>query len=285
MAFGKPCGELPDDMVTFTASGGEPITMTRHEVSRLSATAYGNLWRDIINGLAGCLLQASNDMQSPAGQRLLELIVEARNLKKTLGFMRPDTLAEYAKQAALQHGPPPPELWRSIADSLTLSATQRQDCVLLRNEAFRSMGALMRQRSELARSLEFENFTDLEAHSAPTNDYLNSSSAAAQLHTMLMEENNFTGQLMMTLFGKILTPLQTAHCHVLAFPYELNALKLVDSVAAATAGGVPPASELIQRGAAEQVLTPLYAAVTWTAAELSSAKASCCGDLLPQIQA
>lgn len=28
----------------------------------------------------------------------MELIVEARNLKKTLGFMRPDTLAEYAKQ-------------------------------------------------------------------------------------------------------------------------------------------------------------------------------------------
>jgi len=32
MASGKPCGELPGDVLTFTAGGGEPLHMTRHEV-------------------------------------------------------------------------------------------------------------------------------------------------------------------------------------------------------------------------------------------------------------
>jgi hypothetical protein len=98
----------------------------------------GHLLQDIINGLVGCLLRAKADMTSPSGKRLvslltgtpcqaavmdailraarlalsrhsvsarlecallqLELIVEARNLKKTMGFLRPELLAEYAKQ-------------------------------------------------------------------------------------------------------------------------------------------------------------------------------------------
>ncbi len=92
------------------------------------------LLQDTINGLAGCLLRAKDDMTSPSGKRLvraaskphlarqhyvlshsvrrlafsglnqcrhftqLELIVEARNLKKTLGFLQPELLAQYAKQ-------------------------------------------------------------------------------------------------------------------------------------------------------------------------------------------
>lgn len=31
MAFGKLCCDLPGDVITFTAGGGEPIKMTRHE--------------------------------------------------------------------------------------------------------------------------------------------------------------------------------------------------------------------------------------------------------------
>jgi hypothetical protein len=93
-----------------------------------------SLLQDTINGLAGCLLRAKDDMTSPSGKRLvraaslphldrqyyvlshvmshlafssvnqccpftqLELIVEARNLKKTLGFLQPELLAQYAKQ-------------------------------------------------------------------------------------------------------------------------------------------------------------------------------------------
>lgn len=34
----------------------------------------------------------------------LELIVEARNLKKTLGFLQPELLAEYAKQVGFRLG-------------------------------------------------------------------------------------------------------------------------------------------------------------------------------------
>ncbi len=64
-----------------------------------------------------------------------------------------------------------------------------------------------------------------------------------------------------------------------AFPYELNALQLVDSIASCAGSGAPPASELIQRGAADQLLAPLTSAVTWSAAEC--ARASCCGVVEP----
>jgi hypothetical protein len=99
------------------------------------------LLQDTINGLAGCLLRAKDDMTSPSGKRLvraasvqpctyldvehnvmsdamrqwvlnglnhcphlpqLELIVEARSLKKTLGFLQPELLAEYAKQVTFR---------------------------------------------------------------------------------------------------------------------------------------------------------------------------------------
>lgn len=36
---------------------------------------------------------------------------------------------------------------------------------------------------------------------------------------------------MMNLYGRVFTPLQTAHVHVLAYPYECSALSLLDAIA------------------------------------------------------
>ena len=36
---------------------------------------------------------------------------------------------------------------------------------------------------------------------------------------------------MMNLYGRVFTPLQTAHVHVLAYPYECSALSVLDAIA------------------------------------------------------
>ena len=45
---------------------------------------------------------------------------------------------------------------------------------------------------------------------------------------------------MMNLYGRVFTPLQTAHVHVLAYPYECSALSLLDAIATGdpAAGGL-----------------------------------------------
>lgn len=42
-------------------------------------------------------------------------------------------------------------------------------------------------------------------------------------------------QLMMNLYGRVFTPLQTAHVHVLAYPYECSALSVLDAIATGAA--------------------------------------------------
>jgi hypothetical protein len=41
---------------------------------------------------------------------------------------------------------------------------------------------------------------------------------------------------MMNLYGRVFTPLQTAHVHVLAYPYECSALSLLDAIATGDEG-------------------------------------------------
>ena len=40
---------------------------------------------------------------------------------------------------------------------------------------------------------------------------------------------------MMNLYGRVFTPLQTAHVHVLAYPYECSALSVLDAIATGAA--------------------------------------------------
>jgi len=239
--------------LVFTVRKDGPVRMTQAQVAEMSEPEFDTLWKEYMNAFAVLLIEAGGDPDTPAGRRLSRLVYEGGQLKGSMLVSYPDRI--HYKLASANNGLPggktSDEVWASMAESARLTDEQRGAIVALRRLYLRNLGVLSRRRQALTSLLQ----TELPMSGACGGPTLASDTYGKTLSTMdslrdtLRDEHTCLLQFMLTVWRRVLSPMQVAHMNVTSYPGHTDILRIAEVLA--KQAGEPMSCTIMKAAASE----------------------------------
>ncbi|KAK9905860.1 hypothetical protein WJX75_007711 [Coccomyxa subellipsoidea] len=194
---------------------------------------FYNVW---VRELAAALMDMGNKPNAPAQASVEELVLAGREVSKKLYVKLPELSklldATLAKAPKEQFGPPSAQIWKRIVERVSLSASQVEQIVQLRQDLLDQICSIMEDRRAIFAKLQ-TNAADAEDSGNTASALLAASQASAQLKASQLQEQQLVSTFLHHFCEKILQPVQEARMVVDAHPYVVNAFALCTAVAEA----------------------------------------------------
>ncbi|KAL3147225.1 hypothetical protein ABBQ32_002720 [Trebouxia sp. C0010 RCD-2024] len=214
----------------------QPISLSIDQLRRLSWEEHAGVWRDYVNALAQCLVLANGDVNSPALERMSQLVQECLSLSAGVAVANPrgsftfHSLKMDAASPTAAAQAPGQDFWERIVKELQLSPEIRQDIKLARRAYLTQLGFIIRERKELIRSLE-DNMPNASDHAAISTRFLQSLDISTKLHQNMQQQHSCLLQFTMTVALRIADKFHGAILIVQSFPWSPDVLSIVNIIA------------------------------------------------------
>ncbi|DBA93376.1 TPA: hypothetical protein ACH3X2_003648 [Trebouxia sp. C0005] len=197
-AYWPSSGYIPQAVMQNTLQTDSPELMTAEQVKAMSLGDHQHLWRMLVFKLASLLLAVQGRMDSPAGVRLKELMVEHGMRLACVAAFNFDCLHELMTsnmETGQPAEPTAPDRWRSVAASAEFTDSQKRQLLLVRRHYYQQAGALASTRCKIAPWLQGQGAL-LGTCPGLANQFVTSHAAMRQLQqTMVQEQNLFISLL------------------------------------------------------------------------------------------
>lgn len=247
---GAPVFEVPEETgkeiidkfrlqqgLLLTVRPEQPINLSIEQLRRLSWEEHSGVWRDYVNALAQCLVLANGDANSPAMERMTQLVRECLALSAGMAVANPrgtfafHSLNMDAAAPSNAEEAPGPDYWARIVKELQLAPEVRQDLKLARRAYLTALSFIIKDRQELISSLEAAA-PNGGNYSSTSHRFLKSLDAADKLHHNMQQQHSCLLQFTMTVALRLADKFQGAILIVQSFPWSPDVLSIVDVVAA-----------------------------------------------------
>lgn len=238
-------GRIPKAVMQNTLQTDSPELMTAQQVKAMSIGDHQHLWRMLVFKLASLLPAVQGHMDSPAGVRLQELMVEHGMRHACVAALNFDCLHELMT-SNMETGRPAeastPDGWRSVAASAEFTDTQKRQLLLVRRHYYQQAGALASSRCKIAPWLQGQGAL-LGTYPGLATQFVTSHAAMRQMQETLVQEQNLFISLLGAVWRRTCTTMQTAIMSVQSYPLAVDIVAVMNCVA--EGAGEPSPAELM----------------------------------------
>ncbi|KAL0033950.1 hypothetical protein WJX77_012326 [Trebouxia sp. C0004] len=231
--YGPSSGWIPQAVMKNTLQIDSPELMNAEQVKAMSIGDHQHLWRMLVFKLASLLPAVQGHLDSPAGVRLKDLMVEHSMRHACVAGCNFDRLHELMT-SNMETGQPAepitPDRWRSVAASAEFSDSQKRQLLLVRRHYYQQAGALASSRCRIAPWLQGQGAL-LGTYPGLANQFVTSHAAMRQMQQTMLQEQNLFISLLGAVWRRTCTTMQTAIMSVQSYPLAVDVVAVVNCLA------------------------------------------------------
>lgn len=228
--------------VTISVRPGPPVVLTRQQVVDLDFEEFKRTWQLYINAFAEALIaQGADNIETPAGQRVEQLLSEAFRFQCTMVLARPECAQGMHMHTELS-GVHSRQLGAAEAlRLLNLRPQQRKVLLHLRKLYVGNLAGMVARREELMAALQ-------AVINAEADNRLMGIVKADDLRNVLRDEHSLWCQFQLCVWRQVLSPFQAASLMLQSHPAKADTMAVLEVLAAES--GEPSYGQLMAEAAA-----------------------------------
>lgn len=226
-------GWIPQAVMRTTLHSGSPELMTAEQIKEMTVSDHQCLWRRLVFKLASLLPAIQGGLDSPAGVRMQELVVEHGMRVACFAAFDFDGMHQLATsnmETGMPAGPTSPDRWRAVAAAAAFTDAQQRQIFKVRRQYYRQAGAIASARSKLAPWLQAQGLQQ-GSYYGLANQFVTSHTAAQQLQENLVQEQNLFISLLGSIWRRTCTQMQTAVMLVQSYPLAVDVVSMMNCMA------------------------------------------------------
>lgn len=238
-------GWIPQAVMKTTLHTGSPELITAEQVKAMNVADHQHLWRLLVFKLAKLIPAVQGQMDSAAGLRLKELMVEHGMRIACVAACNFDCLHQLltsSMETGLPAGPTFADKWRIVAASAEFSDVQTRQILKIRRHYYEQAGAIANSRSRIVPWLQAQGSIQGN-YPGMASQFVTSHAAMQQLQENLLQEQNLLISLLGSVWRRTCTILQTAIMSVQSYPLSVDVVAMMNCMA--EDAGEPPPEDLM----------------------------------------